>query len=205
MADGSIVVPGARDVRETLNGPDDASSVVVASPPHPQFGGSRSDQRLVAVADALADRGIACLRFDYGPWDGGPGELTDAVTGIRWADERFDSIGVFGYSFGGAVALCAAADSLETDWEICAVSVLAPVASIDGQLDAVSALSALADRGVSLQVLYGTRDRSADWQPVVEHARDRGCALAAFEADHFFLAKHDDIAAHAVDFLSSGT
>jgi MFS family permease len=60
------------------------------------------------VSSALTGRGLACLRFDYGPWDGGRGERTDVVNAIGWARERYDRVGCFGYSFGATVGLLAA-------------------------------------------------------------------------------------------------
>jgi len=77
----TVLIPGGRDVRATLDtaasdGGGDATgngsradAVVVACPPHPQQRGHRGDERLTAVSNALTDRGIDCLRFDYGDWD----------------------------------------------------------------------------------------------------------------------------------------
>jgi len=50
-----------------------------------------------------ADRsGIDCLRFDYGDWDEGYGESTDADNTVGWAAvERYERVGLFGFSFGG--------------------------------------------------------------------------------------------------------
>mgnify|MGYP000200478779 FL=1 len=173
-------IPGPRDVRATLDGPADADTLVVACPPHPQMGGSRTDSRLTAVADALADRGTACLRFDYGPWDDGHGEVRDAVAACEWGRERYDRLGLFGYSFGGGVALLAA---LETD--PFAVSVLAPHAAV-GERDATPAV---ADLDCPLQVIYGERDDSAEWENIVETAREHGATVEAMAADHFFVGQ----------------
>jgi len=67
-ASGPAVVPGARDVRASLNRADGdgrADACIVACPPHPRAGGSRSDPRLRAVAAAFRDRGVDRLRVDY--------------------------------------------------------------------------------------------------------------------------------------------
>lgn len=190
-----VVVPGPRDVRGVLDGPPAATGCVVACPPHPEYGGNRRDQRLVAVGDALADAGIACLRFDYGPWDAGPGERDDAVRAVRWATDRFDAVALFGYSFGGGIALLAATDS-----PVRAVSVLAPAARVGRDLDAVVALPSLT---VPVQVQYGTRDDRASWEPVVEAARDHGASVVEYPADHFFLTKESTIANAVVEFVSN--
>lgn len=186
-----VRVPGGRDVRGTLDGAGDAC--IVACPPHPQYGGSRSDSRLRAVSDALAVREIACLRFDYGPWDRGNGERSDALSAIGWATERFDAVGLFGYSFGGAVALLAAAEA-----DVDAVSALAPVARLADDLDVVAAL---ADIEAPVQVLYGERDTTADWEPVVERARDLTYAVEPISGDHFFVGRGDTIGGLVADFL----
>src|SRR6056297_2932592 len=140
MTSKEVVVPGARDVRATLDSPDEETdAVVVACPPHPEFGGSRTDRRLVALGEYLGEHGVACLRFDYGDWDEGYGEREDARNAVRWARERYDRVGVFGYSFGGAIAVLAAADGPAVD----AVSSLAPASAIDDDLDATAALSGI--------------------------------------------------------------
>ncbi len=177
-----VVIPGGRDVRGTLDGDEDGDAVVVACPPHPQHGGSRSDERLRAVSDALVEGGFACLRFDYGPWDEGRGERRDVLQALEWARDRFDRVGLFGYSFGGGIALAAAG---EADPEPDAVSVLAPAPDAAG-VDAEAALSGFS---APLQVVYGERDDTADWHPVVELARERGAAVEAMPADHFFVGR----------------
>jgi alpha/beta superfamily hydrolase len=100
-----IVVPSDRDVRATLDAPG-GDACVVDCPTHPQMGGSRTDARLRAVSDALE---CACLRMDYGEWDGGPGELGDVLDTYAWARAEYDEVSLFGYSFGGCLALVAAA------------------------------------------------------------------------------------------------
>lgn len=195
-----VVVGGPRDVRGTLDTPDGESTegtdrAVVACPPHPQHGGNRSDRRLTAVGDALVDRGIACLRFDYGEWDQGYGERSDALAALSWARQRYERVGIFGFSFGGATALLAAA---EADPEPTAVSALAPAARLHGDLDAAAALEELE---CPVQVVYGERDTTAEWEPVVERARELGHQVQAISADHFFVGQHEKVAGYVADFL----
>lgn len=192
-----VVLPGSRDVRASLDGPDDADACVVACPPHPQHGGSRSDGRLKAVADALAERGIVCLRFDYGPWDEGCGESTDARAALRWSVDRYDHVGLFGYSFGATVALAVAADPPPAVGALCAVSALAPPASID----ALDSLAAVQEIEAPLQVLHGERDQTVDWEPVVDAARGFGADVLALSGDHFFVGSEARIGEAVADFL----
>ena len=175
-----------------------ADRVVVACPPHPQMGGSRSDQRLQAVGDALAERGVACLRFDYGPWDEGRGERRDCLATLDWARDRFETVGLFGYSFGAAVALLAAADA---DPQPAAVSVLAPPARLD---DGTETAPAVAGIEGPLQVVYGERDDTADWRPVVECASARGATVEPMAADHHFVGQAASVADSVADFCTNG-
>ena len=190
-----VVLPGGRDVRGTLDEPDaprDPGTVVVACPPHPQQGGTRSDRRLTAVSDALGERGIACLRFDYGPWDEGRAEQEDAKNAIRWARERFARVGLFGFSFGATMALCAAADN-----EVWAVCALAP----DSGTRAADAVAALDKIDHPTRVLAAERDSTADWEPVVERARENGIEVVELPADHFFVGQSEKVAERVAAFL----
>jgi alpha/beta superfamily hydrolase len=205
----TVLIPGGRDVRATLDtaasdgagGESDeserAESVVVACPPHPQQRGHRGDERLLAASDALTDRGVDCLRFDYGDWDEGYGETTDADAAVGWARDRYDRVGLFGFSFGGTVALVAAASRPS----LAGVCALAPTARLSPDVDAVAALDDLAERGVPTRVLYGTRDATAEWKPVVERAERLGVETVAFEADHFFVGRSGKVGEAVAAFL----
>jgi alpha/beta superfamily hydrolase len=184
---------GPRDVRTTL---DEATGdrLVVACPPHPEYGGDRHDDRLCAVSDALTERSIGCLRIDYGPFDQGMGERTDTLTALDWADDRYDSVGLFGYSFGGAVALSAA---IEAD-SLAVVSALAPAtSSVEGfdptDLDTIDCPG---------QIAYGERDDTADWQGVVEQAERLGWRVESMAADHFFVTQQSRVGELVAEFLS---
>ncbi|MFC4543952.1 alpha/beta hydrolase [Halosolutus amylolyticus] len=191
-----VLVPGGRDVRGILDEPADApNAIVVACPPHPQHGGSRSDRRLTAVSETLTAAGIACLRFDYGPWEEGVGEREDVRNAIRWAGERADRVGVFGFSFGAAQSLLATAD---VEVAVSAVSVLAPPARLGPDLDAVAAYDRL---DCPVQVCYGERDTTVDSEPIVDLARERDDEVVTFSADHFFVGQHDAIASEVGSFF----
>ncbi|MEF8788690.1 MAG: alpha/beta hydrolase [Haloarculaceae archaeon] len=194
----SVLVPGGRDVRATLDGPGAAGACVVACPPHPQMGGRRTDRRLRAVSDALVDRGVACLRFDYGPWAEGEGERTDARNALGWARERYDAAGLFGYSFGGAVALLAAAAESAEGTPPDAVAALAPAGRLPAGLDAAAAVGEV---DCPLQVVYGERDTTAGWEPVVERARGVGAEVVELSADHHFVGQDAAVGETLAGFL----
>jgi len=195
-----LPIPGPRDVTASLDG-GDAANVVVACPPHPQMGGDRRDSRLRAVSDALADRNCACLRFDYGPWDEGRGEQTDARSALAWAQDNFDSVGLFGYSFGGGVALVTAAALARAghDHAPGAISVLAPAGTLadDSTADAVDAIDC------PLQVLYGERDDAVDSGTVAERATELGHTIEALAADHFFVGQQASVADRVASFFDA--
>ncbi len=200
-----VLVGGARDVRGTLTVPDSSSETtacVVACPPHPQMGGSRSDARLTTVSNELArengngngngDGGIASLRFDYGEWAEGVGEHTDTLNAVRWASDRYDRVGLYGFSFGGTLALLAGAEM-----DVACVSALAPASRIS-ELDAVDALDAI---DCPVQIVYGERDSTAEWEPIVERARALNDTVEGMRADHFFVGQTEKVAARVVEFL----
>ena len=203
-----VPIPGDRDVTASLDEPaGDAGACVVACPPHPRRGGSRSDPRLRAVSDALADRGVACLRIDYGPWDEGEGERQDAVLALAWAAERYEQLGLFGYSFGGGVALLAGIDHVPDDEhdqraageDVESLATLAPAAELPDGSDAAAATE---DRTRPTLVVVGERDETVAWERVAERARGAGHVVEALPADHRFAGHQADVAGAVASFLA---
>lgn len=191
----AIVVPSDRDVRATLDRPE-ADACVVACPPHPQMGGSRTDARLRAVADALD---CACLRFDYGDWDGGPGELADVRDALAWTHRKYRRVGLFGYSFGGCLALVAAARESEAGRPPFAVAALAPADRIADDIDAVAAVDAI---DCPVGVVYGERDTTVAAGAVAERVGERGGTVEVVSADHHFVGQSAKVGALVAEFLS---
>ncbi len=200
-----VVIPSAREVRGSLDtgatddgragvhGADDsrADACVVACPPHPQQRGHRGDQRLVAISDRLTDAGVDCLRFDYGDWDEGYGELGDSYAALEWASERYETVGLTGFSFGGCLTLLAAGGtavdgSAGASPHLDAVAALAPPSRLNDDLRAVPAIERI---DAPATVVYGERDDIADWEPVVEEAERLGWPTTALSADHFFVGR----------------
>lgn len=189
-------MPGPRAVEATLDEPDDgAETCIVACPPHPQYGGHRGDRRLGAISDYLVERGIAVLRFDYGSWDEGRAEREDAKRALAWAAERFDRVGLVGFSFGGAMAAAAAAT---TDLALCVTVLLAPAAQVEADLGAAAAIAGI---DAPLRVVHGTRDSTAEWEPYVEAATERGASIVALAADHFFVGQAAKVGAAVGEFV----
>jgi alpha/beta superfamily hydrolase len=189
----SILIPGRRDSRGWLDSAGEADAVVVACPPHPQQGGSPTDERLRAVSDALVAEDVDCLRLDYGPWAEGQGERRDVENAVAWARERYETVGLFGYSFGATLALVVASEG-----GVDAASALAPDATLGDGLDAVASVSELR---VPTQVCVGERDTTVDWEPVADAARERGFRVETLPADHFFVGQAGNVAEVVREFL----
>ncbi|AZH27255.1 alpha/beta hydrolase [Haloplanus aerogenes] len=189
-----LALPGGRDVRASLDTNGQADAVLVACPPHPQHGGTRHDGRLTAVSDALPPR-TDCLRFDYGPWDEGRGERTDAESAVEWAAERYDRVGLFGYSFGGGIALRVASEA-----DVVAVAALSPMAQLEDGTDVAAAVGRI---GVPLWIGYGTRDDTVDAERVAAAARDHGATVETFAADHFFVGQESQVGERVAAFVEN--
>jgi alpha/beta superfamily hydrolase len=170
----------------------DAAAAVVACPPHPNYGGTRHDRRLRAVADALSPR-IDCLRIDYGPWDEGRGERDDARRACEWAAARYAAVGLFGYSFGGGVAPLAAVDA-----DVAAVAALAPVTRLDDGSDVAEAVSTLA---VPHWIGYGRRDETVDAAAVAERASETHGTVDRFPTGHGVVGHEARIATRVARFF----
>lgn len=192
----SVIVPSERDLRGTLDTPE-SDRCVVACPPHPQMGGDRNDPRLQAVSDALE---CACLRFDYGSWDEGYGELSDTRNAYAWARERYDRVSLFGYSFGGCLALVAAGRESTAGGPPETVVALSPAAKLNADIDAVAAI---ADIDAPVAVVYGERDTTVDAAVVAERVREHGGDSAVLSADHHFVGQTEMVAERVVQFLSA--
>lgn len=86
--------------------------------PHPLHGGTMHNKVVHTLAGVCNDLGLASVRFNFrgvgdsaGEYGHGEGELADAVAVAEWvrAARPADAIWLAGFSFGGAVALHAAA------------------------------------------------------------------------------------------------
>ena len=98
-----------------LPGSDRYPAAIVCHP-HPLYGGTMDNGVVVAIAQALAARGVAALRFNFrgvgrsrGRFNGGAGETYDArgaLAFLRTQDGvNIRQLYVVGYSFGAWVGL----------------------------------------------------------------------------------------------------
>jgi alpha/beta superfamily hydrolase len=135
--------------------------------PHPLYGGDMHNYVVVAVCQALAEAGIASLRFNFrgvgrseGEYGDGLGERADAAAALAYLRQLAavdpDKVSIVGYSFGAAVALAAADEraaavaAISPPWlgqDVPDLAVRCPTLLISGEQDEIAppaSLSALA-------------------------------------------------------------
>lgn len=119
----SISIAGPAGRLEALVDPPAAAAgspllAAVICHPHPLFGGTLQNKVVHTLARTLRAAGGAALRFNFrgvgaseGTHDGGGGEIGDALAAVAWARGRWPGapLVLAGFSFGGAVAIQAAA------------------------------------------------------------------------------------------------
>ena len=93
-------------------------AVGVICHPHPLYGGTMQNKVVHTLARAMQELGVPTLRFNFrgvggsdGDYDGGVGEVEDALAVVAWARARWNSDArwLAGFSFGAAMALRASA------------------------------------------------------------------------------------------------
>lgn len=121
VASGPITLAGPAGAIEAaveLPTPEDARrGVAVIGHPHPPDGGTMNNKVVTTIARALAESGIASVRFNFrgvgrseGGYDEGRGETLDYLAVAQWlqAQRPSDALWLAGFSFGAWVALRAA-------------------------------------------------------------------------------------------------
>jgi len=193
-----------------LERPDDGSvwgSVAVCHP-HPLYGGNMQNNVVTRVTPALAQAGLAALRFNFrgvgrsqGTFAEGIGEQDDLRAALAFlaaaggmADKPLFAVG---YSFGAAVVARAACG----DPRIAALACIALPAGFPGYDD----FPELGRCGRPKLFLHGAADSLC---PVSKIREIVGALLGPPslivlpQADHFFRAREDELTSHLVQFLT---
>lgn len=117
----SLIVRGpSGDLETVVDAPESVAigELVVVCHPHPLHGGTMTNKVAHMLAKSFNAAGAAAIRFNFrgvGKSDGtyaeGIGETDDTLAVIEWARSRWAgaSLSLAGFSFGGAVAIRAAA------------------------------------------------------------------------------------------------
>lgn len=105
------------------DGPVDGAAparFAVVCHPHPLYGGTLDNKVVYTLARAFVELGVPSIRFNFrgvggsaGRYDDGRGETEDALAVIAYGRDRWPGAAPWlaGFSFGGAIALRAAAQS----------------------------------------------------------------------------------------------
>jgi len=157
--------------------------------PHPLWGGSRHDVRLLKVAQALVRRGRCALCLDYAVEDA----RERTLAALRYLEaQRGGPTGLFGYSFGAAVA-----GMVADQREVAALVLLALPSEVEGMRPQLAS-------PCPKLFIQGSRD---PFVPLV--AFEKTFARAAppkerliLESDHFFLGLEEAVAEAAAEFLT---
>lgn len=95
-----------------------AAAFMVVCHPHPLHGGTMDNKVVTTLARTAQELAAPTIRFNYrgvgkssGSYDEGRGEMADALSVIAWGRQHWPGAALWlaGFSFGGAVALRAAA------------------------------------------------------------------------------------------------
>lgn len=117
----ALTIPGPSGPLEAiLDTPPgaDATHVGVVCHPHPLYGGTMTNKVAHVLAKSFNDSGAYAVRFNFrgvgasaGVHANGEGETDDALAVLDWAATRWPTARLWlaGFSFGGAVAIRAAA------------------------------------------------------------------------------------------------
>lgn len=172
----------------------ESTSLAVLCHPHPLYGGSMSDFVLGVLADALTDRGVTTLRFNFrgvgaseGVHSGSGGAISDSGTELDdlrsvldWVANRYPDIRLIlgGYSFGAAVV----SEILATSSASHAFLIAPPV----GNLTTVEP-----DGSIPVDVFVGDQDAFIDHSMLAQWGKARIHLLSG--ADHFFGGAGDSL------------
>ena len=155
----SISIPGPAGLLEaiaTCPAGDAAPATVVICHPHPVHGGTMNNKVVTTLVRAFGELGLRTLRFNFrgvgasaGEYAQGVGETEDVLAVLSWVRERrpTDEIWLAGFSFGGYVALRAAAQ-----FPLARLIAVAPAVHLYDELGPPPA------PGVPLLVLQGEAD-----------------------------------------------
>lgn len=177
-------------------------AVAVICHPHPLYGGTMTNKVVYSLAKAFNEAGARAVRFNYrgvgasaGAYDDGNGETADALAVLDWASARWPGTQLWmgGFSFGGAVAIRAAAGR-----DVRRLVTVAPAirrVSVDA--------SALPQ--CPWLIVQGDRDELVDPNDIQQWARDlpESPRLAMLEAvEHFFHGRLNDLRQVVVRWLA---
>ena len=196
----------AGDIQALIETPESADTrhFAVVCHPHPLFGGALDNKVVYTLARACEELGAAAIRFNFrgvgssaGTYDEGTGETEDALAVIahgrsRWPGAR---LWLAGFSFGGAVAIRAAARARPERL----IAVAPGVMRLDGP-----DVSAISTRTAPWLIVQGDADEVIDPGIVLSWAQKvtpPPAIKVLAGASHFFHGRLHELRATVLDFL----
>ena len=201
----SFFIPGpVGQLEAVVEAPSDTEPLgtVVVCHPHPQHGGTMHNKVVHTLARTFIRLGFASLRFNFrgtekseGHFDGGVGELDDALAAVDWMRRRLpdNSLWLAGFSFGAAIAVRAAVET-----------------NVDGLISVAPAVSRFAS-GLSKQpvcpwlIVQGDEDELVDIDETIDwvNSLDPGPELLILKgAEHFFHGRLVDLREVVTQFVN---
>jgi uncharacterized protein len=194
---------GALEVLIDVPSAADGARVAIICHPHPVYGGTMTNKVVHMLAKSFNEFGVPAVRFNFrgvgasaGVYDEGKGETDDALAVMDWALQRWPGAALWaaGFSFGGAIAIRAAAarDAQRL------VTVAPAVHRFDVDVDALPRCPWL--------LVQGDRDELVDagevqrWL-VALHSPPQLALLAG--VDHFFHGRLNDLRSVVLEWLAA--
>lgn len=169
--------------------------------PHPRYGGTLHNKVVYTVARAFVELGVPTIRFNFrgvggsaGEYDEGHGETADALAVITYGRQRWPGAWLWlgGFSFGGAVALRAAAQTRPETL----VAVAPGITRV--------AMESVESPACPWLIVQGDADDVIEPAAVLEWARRQSTAPTVRVlpgAGHFFHGRLHELRATVLDFL----
>ena len=171
--------------------------------PHPLYGGRLDNKVVYTLARACVELGVPSIRFNFrgvgasaGQYDEGRGETADALAVIAYGRERWPGAALWlaGFSFGGAVAVRAAAQAQPEEL----ITVAPGITRV--------AMEGIASPACPWLIVQGDADDVIEPAAVQEWARRQSPApdLRLLPgAGHFFHGRLHELRQIVLDFLTS--
>ncbi len=136
--------------------------------PHPLYGGSMDDSRILAISKAAVAKGLNTLRFNFrgvgksqGQFGQGLGEMQDTIAAMEFLRNQShidgSRIALLGYSFGGSMALAAAMDANPA----ALVTISAPIRS--SEIDSAIVTEGIRYVNCPVYIVHGRDDDSVHY------------------------------------------
>ena len=181
-----------------------ASAGVVVCHPHPLYGGDMENNVVITVCQALVERLVVALRFNFrgaggsgGRFGGGVKEQEDVMAALDYMASRTEidaeKLGLAGYSFGGAVAFATARE----DNRVRRLALVSPALD-DGGWEQLKAYS------FPKLVLLGDADTVVPFARFRKYFDDSEEFQAIRGADHFWWGFEEEIGRRIGGFFAGG-